>query len=487
LLKKIDIAVSHADLDAEITDVCHDSRKVKQGNLFVAVRGYESDGHDFIPAAIANGATVILCEEPPEADIPYVVVSDTRRALALVSAEWFGNPAEKLKIIGVTGTKGKTTVTTLLKEVLETITGKPVGLVGTIHNMIGKRSLHTERTTPESRELQELFAQMVEAGCEYCVMEVSSHALVLDRVYGVTFEVGVFTNLTHEHLDFHKTMEEYRRAKSLIFAQSKVGIVNLDDDAAAAIIDEAKCPVRTFAIAHDDADLVAKRIKLQPASVEFLALTTGELRQINLQIPGIFSVCNALAVIATLRALGYGTEQTADALAQCGGVKGRAEVVPTGADFTVVIDYAHTPDSLEKIITAVREGTHGRVITLFGCGGDRDKTKRRIMGEIAVDLSDFTVVTSDNPRTEEPSAIIENILAGMVGVKKASYTVIENRRDAIRWTLEHAKTGDTIILAGKGHETYQEIGKEKLHFDEREVVREVMLDINKQSNKETAQ
>jgi UDP-N-acetylmuramoyl-L-alanyl-D-glutamate--2,6-diaminopimelate ligase len=336
--------------------------------------------------------------------------------------------------------------------------------------MIGDRVIPSERTTPESLEIHALFADMLSAGCEYAVMEVSSHALTLSRVYGIAFEVGVFTNLTRDHLDFHGSMDEYGDAKALLFRQSKTGVLNLDDEYFPLMTEESTCAVLTFAVTHDDADLIAKRVRLEPDEVTFCALETGRLQKIELHIPGMFSVYNALAALGVCRALGITLDESAQALIGCGGVLGRAEVVPTGTDFTVIIDYAHTPDALSKIISAVREGTKGRVVTLFGCGGDRDKTKRPLMGEIAAAQSDYVVVTSDNPRTEEPESIISDITAGMADTK-TPYNVIVNRREAIRWAIKSLQPGDTLILAGKGHETYQIIGKEKSHFDEREEVR----------------
>ncbi|SHH92869.1 UDP-N-acetylmuramoylalanyl-D-glutamate--2,6-diaminopimelate ligase [Sporobacter termitidis DSM 10068] len=477
LLKGIPVLEFHADEALEITGVSYDSRAAAPGNLFVAVRGYESDGHEYIGAAVKNGAACVLCEEKPEEDIPYILTDNTRRGLAVVSAVWFNNPASRLILVGVTGTNGKTTTTHLIKTLIEKCSGAKVGLIGTNYNMIGDRTVETERTTPESYELQKLFRDMADEGCTYAVMEVSSHALFLDRVYGLTYEVGVFTNLTHEHLDFHKTMDEYAKAKSLLFRQSNHAVVNLDDSYAGVMIGGATCPVFTFSTENDTADLVAKRIKVYPDKVDFCALTMEKLQKIELNIPAIFSVYNALAAVAAGLQLGFELEALAEAMKDCTGVKGRIEVVPTGRDFTVIIDYAHKPYALENIISTFKEFAPGRVVTLFGCGGDRDATKRPLMGEIAARLSDYVIVTSDNPRTEDPKKIIDDILVGMKGTK-TPYIVIENRREAIGWALKNAQSGDILILAGKGHETYQIIGKEKFHFDEREVVREFLSAIS---------
>ena len=458
----------HADLSREITGIAYDSRAVKPGNLFVAICGYDTDGHKYIPMALEKGAACVLCEKAP-AEGEYVLLSDTRRGLALAGANWYGNPAGEMTMIGITGTNGKTTTTYLVKHILEDCLGAKVGLVGTIQNMIGDEVLHTERTTPESLELQALFRHMADAGCTHVVMEVSSHALCLHRVDGVTFDVGVFTNLTQDHLDFHKTMEEYCRAKAMLFARSKVGAVNVDDPWAKEILAHATCPVITYS-AKGQAALEATDIRLEPHHVAFTARYQGTETACTLGIPGAFSVYNALSALSAALALGIAPEKAAASLATARGVKGRAEVVPTpGKDYTVLIDYSHTPDSLENILKTVREFARGRVIAVFGCGGDRDPIKRPIMGKIAADLADLVVVTSDNPRTEDPMAIIDQILVG-IPKDQTPTTVIENRRQAIRWAMDNAQAGDVIVLAGKGHETYQEIGHEKFHLDEREEV-----------------
>ena len=458
----------HADLSREITGIAYDSRAVKPGNLFVAICGYDTDGHKYIPMALKKGAACVLCEKAP-AEGEYVLLSDTRRGLALAGANWYGNPAGEMTMIGITGTNGKTTTTYLVKHILEDCLGAKVGLVGTIQNMIGDEVLHTERTTPESLELQALFRHMADAGCTHVVMEVSSHALCLHRVDGVTFDVGVFTNLTQDHLDFHKTMEEYCRAKAMLFARSKVGAVNVDDPWAKEILAHATCPVITYS-AKGQAALEATDIRLEPHHVAFTAHYQGTETACTLGIPGAFSVYNALSALSAALALGIAPETAAASLATARGVKGRAEVVPTpGKDYTVLIDYSHTPDSLENILKTVREFARGRVIAVFGCGGDRDPIKRPIMGKIAADLADLVVVTSDNPRTEDPMAIIDQILVG-IPKDQTPTTVIENRRQAIRWAMDNAQAGDVIVLAGKGHETYQEIGHEKFHLDEREEV-----------------
>ncbi len=474
ILKNIPLTRADIPLDTEVTGVWDDSRRVTPGSLFVAVVGYETDGHRYIASALEKGAAAVLCQTPPAGEGPWLVCPDTRLGLALASANFFGRPADKMRMIGVTGTNGKTTVTNLVKECFERLSGKDAGLIGTNRNMIGARELDTERTTPESRELQELFARMAEAGCAAAIMEVSSHSLYLERVAGIPYEVGVFTNLTQDHLDFHKTMEAYCDAKAILFQNCRVGVVNADDAWTARLTGAATCRLLDFSAREGAAALSAADIRYAPAGVSFTALYGGERVPVTLHIPGRFSVYNALAALGTLLALGFGLKESAAALAECRGVKGRVEVVPTpGKDFTILIDYAHTPDAIENVLRAVKETAPGRVGILFGCGGDRDRTKRPKMAAIAAKLADYLIVTSDNPRTEEPEAIIAEILTGLEGTS-VPHAVIPDRREAIRWAIEHAQPDDVIILAGKGHETYQIIGKTKHHMDEREIVADVL-------------
>lgn len=469
LFRDIDVLDFHADPELDVTGISYDSRTTAPGELFAAIPGLSADGHRFIPTAAARGAAAVLCERAPEGELPYVRVASARQAIALASANWFGRPAEKMTMIGITGTNGKTTSTYLLKHILEQTLGAKVGLVGTIQNLIGDEALPTERTTPESYELQGLFAQMAAAGCTHAVMEVSSHALTLDRVAGVHFAVGLFTNLTEDHLDFHKDMEDYCDAKAKLFRMCDTGCVNADDPWTPRLVQNAACRLMTYS-ARADADLVAQNIALHSDGVSFEARSHGERAQIHLNIPGSFTVYNALGVIQTAQALGLPLPQIAEALSTAQGVKGRAEVVPTpGKAYTVLIDYSHTPDSLENILKTVRGFCRGKIFAVFGCGGDRDPFKRPVMGEIASRLADVAIVTSDNPRTEDPNEIIRQIVAGM-GAAQTPPTVIENRPKAIEWAMDHAQPGDVIVLCGKGHETYQEIGHEKIHLDEREVV-----------------
>ena len=467
LLKDVAVVSRTAAEDLEIHEVRYDSRAVQPGDLFVAIRGYATDGHKYIDKALAQGAAAIVCEQAP-AGIPAVVVENSRRALAEIAANRFGHPADSMVMLGVTGTNGKTTTTYLVKHILEDA-GHKVGLIGTNQNLIGDEVVETERTTPESYELHALFARMRDAGCTHVIMEVSSHSLVLDRVHGIRFAVGAFTNLTQDHLDFHKTMEAYRQAKAILFTISDKGVINLDDPAAKAMLADAKCPCMTFSCEKDAADLTAKNIALHADGVSFVATTRDELARVKLPIPGHFSVENALTALGIVLQLGLPLADAARSLATATGVKGRVEVVPTDTDYTVLIDYAHSPDGVENVLRAVRGFAKGRVVALFGCGGDRDRTKRPKMGKIAADLADFCIVTSDNPRTEDPQAIIDDILEGMKD-SKTPMQVIVDRPEAIHWALAHAKKDDIIVLMGKGHETYQEVNHVKHHMDEREIV-----------------
>ncbi len=477
LLRCIETVRTCADLDMDITDVCYDSRSVVRGAAFIVRRGYESEGRlycsntAYTESAVRNGASVLLCDAPPAVDVPYVLVRDNWRAQALASGNFFGWPSSKLKLVGVTGTNGKTTTTTLIWDILSRLTGKRAGLIGSIKNVVGELELPAEHTTPEPRELHELLYKMAEAGCEYAVMEVSSHSLDMDRVAGMRFETGCFTNISQDHLDYHKTMEAYLEAKLKLFDISGKAVVNADEAVAGAVIRRAGGGALTYGCGG--ADVRAEDIRLGPDRVEFVCRHGNESAPVLLHIPGRYNVYNALAAIACCLTLGFPLAAAAAALRDCKSAKGRLEVVPTNRGFTLLIDYAVTPDALDSMIRAVKDTAAGRVGVLFGCGGDRDRTKRPKMGAVVANLADYVIVTSDNPRTEEPEAIIRDILEGMKDTK-TPYVVIPDRREAIRWAIEHAESGDTIVLTGKGHETYQIIGKTKHHMDEREIIAEVL-------------
>lgn len=473
LLEGLSLVSATADLEMEISGVSYDSRTTRPGDLFVAMTGFETDGHAYIPKAAEAGAAAVLCQRPPENGLPYVQVENSRRALAVLGANFYGHPAEQMTMVGITGTNGKTSSTYLLKAVLEQALGAKVGLIGTNQNMIGQEVLPTERTTPESFELQGLFARMRDAGCTHVVMEVSSHALALDRVYGVPYAVGVFTNLTQDHLDFHKTMEDYCDAKALLFRRCAVGVVNGDDPWTPRLLEGATC--RTFTYAqHGAGDLRAEDVSLDADHVAFTAVTAEEKISVRVNIPGGFMVYNTLDVLGAALALGVPLSQSAQILADVPHVKGRVEVVPTpGKSYTVLIDYAHSPDGMVNVLTSVKGFAKGRTIALFGCGGDRDKTKRPKMGRVAAEIADFVVVTTDNPRTEKPADIIADILPGLAD-SATPHVVVEDRIEAIHYCMDHARSGDVIVLCGKGHETYQEINHVKHHMDEREIVAEYL-------------
>ena len=471
LLKGTGIANPYIKEDTEISSITCDSRRVEPGCLFVCIAGTAMDGHQFAPQAEQDGAAAVVVQRDMGLRTQ-LMADNTRMAWAQICANWFGHPASRLKMVGVTGTNGKTTTTTLIKSMLEH-QGYKVGLIGTIHNLIGDRRLPARHTTPDPYDLQSLLALMVVEGCDYCVMEVSSHALDQRRVAGCEYEVGVFTNLTQDHLDYHGTMENYMLAKKELFSLSRAAIVNMDDSWAPAMSAELPCPLTTYSAHSDSADYVARNIRYRADGVDFELVGVGQIGRVNMQIPGEFSVYNGLCAATVCLQLGLPFDKVVEALSAASGVKGRAEVVPTGRDFTVVIDYAHTPDGLDNICRTLKQCCTGRLVTLFGCGGDRDKTKRPLMGAVAAELSDYLVVTSDNPRSEDPAAIIEDILVG-VRDKDTPYTVIENRVEAIRWVIDNARSGDTILLAGKGHETYQILKEETIHLDEREVVAEAL-------------
>lgn len=461
--------------EAEIADVTQDSRLVKPGSLFICIKGNTFDGHSVAADMVKNGAAAVVCEHDLGLE-NQVVVENTRAVYSEICANFFGNPAEKLKLIGVTGTNGKTTTTFLVKQILENA-GKKVGLIGTVQNMVCDEVYPAKYTTPDPHELQKLFSLMVKAGCEYCVMEVSSQALAQGRVNGLTFEIAAFSNLTQDHLDYHKTWENYFKAKRMLFEQCKTAVTNKDDKYGLEIVAGLPCKVVTYAVNNNDADYVAKNVKFKASGIEY-ELVSEKIGRVNCPIPGRFSVYNSLCAASIALTLGIEFEEVLGAISKSTGVKGRIEVVPTNTDYTVIIDYAHSPDGLENIITSLREIAKGRVVTVFGCGGDRDKTKRPKMGKIAAELSDFCVVTSDNPRSEKPAAIIDDILEGMKGVS-TPYKVVENRKEAIKWAMDNAKKEDIILLAGKGHETYQILPTGTIHFDEREAVADILKNSDK--------
>jgi UDP-N-acetylmuramoyl-L-alanyl-D-glutamate--2,6-diaminopimelate ligase len=463
-----------ADPELEITGISYDSRSTEAGDLFVAIRGFETDGHRYIGKAMEKGAAAVLCEEQPGLDVPFVQVRDSRLGLALASCAFFGRPAEKMRMIGVTGTSGKTSVTTLLKDVLEKTRGAKVGLIGTIGIQIGNEFLPSEHTTPENYELQKLFRRMADEGCSHVVMEVSSHALELERVAGFRFHTAVYTNLSQDHLDFHGNMENYAAAKRRLFTRCDTACVNLDDAWAQFMIQDHACPVIGFGLTQE-AELRAENARLLPDRVCFDTVYEGKRIASELKIPGTFSVSNALAVMAAALSEGIPPEESIPALKTAHGVKGRLESVPTDGNYHLLIDYSHKPDALEKVLKSLRPVTTGRLICVFGCGGDRDRLKRPLMGAISGKNADLSILTSDNPRTEDPEAIIDEIEAGIRDIG-ADYIRICDRIEAIHRAIDMAGDGDVILLAGKGHENYQIIGHTKRHMDEVEIVRDYILE-----------
>ncbi len=478
LLQDVKVLKTSANMDLEISQVTYDSRKVTPGSLFVAITGFVTDGNKYITMALEKGAAAIVTAVEPAEDVPYILVESDRLALAIIARNLYGNPAKEMTLIGITGTNGKTSSTLLLKHLLEETRGAKVGLIGTMNNLIGDVEIPTKRTTPESLDLQALFAQMRDAGCTHVIMEVSSHAITLERVGGVRFDVAAFTNLTEDHLDFHKTMENYCDAKAELFARSEKCVANQDDPWFARICAKAEKPVFTTSV-KENADLYAEDLQLLSDGVCFTAVYHQTKVPVKLPIPGKFTVYNTLTVLAAALQLGISPQESAGALQTAKGVKGRVEVVPTpDKPYTILIDYAHTPDGLENVLTSVKGFCKGRLIAVFGCGGDRDPIKRPIMGKIGVSVADIAIITSDNPRTEEPIAIIQDILAGIPETQN-NYEVIENRPTAIRHAMDIGEKDDIIVLAGKGHETYQEIHGVKHHLDEREVVAQYLEEMRK--------
>lgn len=461
--------------DTEITDITSDTRKqLAPGFVFVCIKGNTFDGHDAAKEMIERGASVIVAEHDLGLD-NQIIVEDTRAAYPALCARYFGDPQKSLKLIGVTGTNGKTTITTVLKKVLDGF-GCKVGLIGTCQNEIGDKILHTDRTTPEPYELFELFRQMADAGCEYVVMEASSQGLEQKRLGPCEFRVGIFTNLTQDHLDVHGNMENYYQAKKLLFDVSAQAIINIDDFYGRRYLEEISCKKNTYS-AERKADFYAEDILLSASGVKYVYCDGKAKHNVDFKMPGVFNVSNSLAVISCCETLGFSAEGTIHQLNQMQGVRGRAEVVPTGRDFTVICDYAHTPDALANVLAAIRTGSTGKVKCLFGCGGNRDATKRPLMAAAAADNADFLIVTSDNPRNEDPEDIINDILTGLEG-KNTPYVKITDRREAIHWAIKNAEKDDIIVLAGKGHEDYQILADGvKIHFDEREVVAEALKEI----------
>lgn len=477
LIEDMDYEVLAGRVDTEVTTLVYDSRKVEKGSVFVCISGSVRDAHDFIPDVVAKGAAAVIVEKDVELQegVTYIKVANSRLALACMSAAYFDHPARKLKTIGITGTKGKTTTTYMVKLILESA-GIKTGLIGTIESIVGEKRIPSANTTPESYRVQELFHEMVEAGLDAVVMEVSSQALMLHRVSGFTFDIGVFTNLEPDHIgeNEHKDFADYMHCKSLLFRQCKLGIFNGDSEHLEGILKGHTCEVETFGYGKNN-DLVADGVELKKdhGALGVRYHVSGLMNfDVEVNVPGSFSVYNSLTAIAICHHFGVDVEKIKHALLHV-SVKGRIEIVPVTKRYTIMIDYAHNAMALESLLTTLREYEPGRLVCLFGCGGNRAKSRRYEMGEVSSRLADLTVVTSDNPRNEEPMDIINDIL---VGVHKAdgAYVTIPDRKEAIAYCMKNAQDGDIIVLAGKGHEDYQEICGVKHHMDERELIADII-------------
>jgi len=461
--------------ETQVTGIAYDSREVRPGDLFVCVRGFVHDGHAFAAEALRKGAKALMVERELSLDAPQIVVADTRKAMGLAAAELYGHPSRALRMIGVTGTNGKTTTTFLVRDLLARA-GRRTGLIGTVLQSVGDRDFPAGRTTPEGADIQRLLWQMVQGGCTACAMEVSSHGLVLQRTAGVEFDVAVFTNLTQDHFDFHHSFDDYLEAKLLLFRalvpgrpglkEKKFAVVNGDDPHAGRFIEAAKASVITYGLKEGN-DLWATDVEATAGGVRYVARTRRASAFVRLTLTGRFNVYNSLAALAVGLSEGLQLEEAAAGMEKT-VVPGRFEPVNAGQEFAVIVDYAHTPDSLENVLRTARNLAEKRVICVFGAGGDRDKTKRPLMGKVAADLADYVVITSDNPRSEDPVEICRQVAEGARTGGKGSFRIIVDRREGIRHAIQLAEPGDLVLIAGKGHETYQEIKGQKLHFDDRE-------------------
>jgi UDP-N-acetylmuramoyl-L-alanyl-D-glutamate--2,6-diaminopimelate ligase len=476
VVRGIDIIDRYGNMEVDINDIVYDSRKVSPGCVFICITGFKQDGHKYLEDAIKKGAVAAIIERDVEVTgITLIKVADTRKSMPIIGSNFYMHPTETLKLIGITGTNGKTTTTYLIKSILDQAK-KETSTIGTISIRIGKVEVPSSRTTPESIDLQQLFKEMLDKHMEYSVMEVSSHALDLGRVDNCSFRIGIFTNLTQDHLDYHKNFDNYRDAKKKLFYKTThVNIINIDDKHGRIIADEIKSlktELLTYGI-DNNADIMAKNIDMDVKGIKFTLVTPKYSIDIQNNTPGIFSVYNCMAAAAVGYAEGIDKEIIKEGLCNLDNVPGRSEVLNIDKPYAVSIDYAHSPDALENILNAVRQYTKGKIITVFGCGGDREIEKRPIMGAVAGRLSDYCVITSDNPRSEEPNSIIKQIEQG-ISSTNCDYICIENRREAIKYALTIAKKDDVVLLAGKGHETYQELKNGTIDFDEREVIRELI-------------
>lgn len=478
LLEHLHLLAPYQGVNPEITSIENDNRKVQDGSLFICIKGYTVDGHDFAQSAVEKGAAAILAERPLKLPVPVIIVNDTTRAMAVLADAFFKHPTQKLRLIGITGTNGKTTTSHIIEKIFSDVNRK-TGLIGTMYTKIGDEKFETKNTTPESLVLQRHFQQMVDAGVDTAIMEVSSHALHMGRVHGCDYDIAVFTNLSQDHLDYHKTMDEYRHAKGLLFAQlgntfnkekPKFAILNADDAALDNYCHSTAAHIITYGI-DKQADFFAANIQLTAAGTQFELVFNHESYPVNIQLLGKFSVYNVLASIAAAYAANIPLSTIIASIESIKGVAGRMELVDAGQDFTVIVDYAHTPDSLENVLKTIKHFAEKRIFVVVGCGGDRDRTKRPLMAEIACRYASNPIFTSDNPRSEDPLAILKDMETGVQGKQ---YSIIPDRKEAIKFAVEHASKGDVILIAGKGHETYQIIGSQVYDFDDRVVAREAI-------------
>ncbi len=456
--------------DMEISSVTDNTKKVQKDSIFVCVKGGSFDGHDAAKEMLEKGAAVVITERDLGLGDKQIITDNSRKFYGKLCAAWFDHPEKKIKIIGVTGTNGKTTITNVIKNILMSY-GIKTGLIGTIRNEIGNEPVHTDNTTPMAFDYMQLLDKMVKADCKYAVMEVSSFGLVQNRIGPTHFNIGVFTNLTQDHLDYHKTMENYYQAKKMMFDECDFALVNIDDDYGKRLLSEICCPKASYG-SSQEADYYSDAAKIKADGTSFWYCFDGKSKLVNMKMTGMFNVSNVTAAITVCMKAGIPLEHILETIADYNGVKGRCEIIPTGRDFTVICDYAHTPDAIENILQSVKQYTEGRLICLFGCGGNRDAKKRPLMAKAAAKYADRLIITSDNPRDEIPEAIIDDILAGLKD-SRIPFDVVVDRTEAIYHSLKIARKGDIIVLAGKGHEDYQVLpGNEHIHFDEREIVSE---------------
>ncbi len=458
--------IEYKNEDKDIKYITDDSRKVRQDTLFVC----HEKGESYLQQALEKGAVAVIAEKKVCENA--IIVEDTRKAYSLLCAAFFGFCHKRLRLIGVTGTNGKTTVSTMIYNIL-TMAGHKCALFGTVYNKLCGENSTSVLTTPDSFYMHEKFREMTECKTEFCIIEASSQGLCQQRLYGLRFEVGVFLNLTEDHLDYHGEMENYKNAKKLLFSSSRLSVINYDDAYKDEFIGAASGRVKTYSLKSDEADFTAKCIKFSEGNTDYAIVSDSLIHRIKLKIPGAYNVSNSMAAIITALETGVSLESSASSLRNFYGVKGRFEIVPTDRDFKVIIDYAHTPDSLRQVLLTLKNFPKNRIITLFGCGGDREKEKRSEMGKIAAEYSDMVIVTSDNPRNEEPVDIIEDIISSIRDTKTPLY-IHKDRKQAIAFALKNAKENDIILLAGKGHETYQIVKGEEIPMDERKIIKELL-------------